>query len=130
MRSLGCVLVAVLTAPRVAFAQDPADTLRRTQLTLDLGFVDAAGNSDVTSFNVGERLTWRLGGVVLSQTAKALYGETDGSTTTESYEAGARAGYTLTGRISAFALLAYHREPFAGVAARWSGGPGVAVGLV
>lgn len=130
MHALAAIVAVVLVSPIVALAQDPPPAPRRTQLTLDIGFVDAAGNSDVTSFNLGEKLTWRPGRVVLSQTARALYGATDGTTTTESYDAGARAEYPLTGTIGAFALLTYQRDPFAGVAMRLGGGPGVSIGLV
>lgn len=122
MRPSCLALSALLAAPLAAPAQ--------TQFTLDLGFVDAAGNSDVTSFNLGEKLSWNSGRLVLTQNAKALYGESDGTTTTESYDAGARADYALTARVGAFALITFQRDPFAGVASRWGGGPGVAVGLV
>jgi putative salt-induced outer membrane protein YdiY len=130
MRILRAFVVVVLASPIVAMAQDPPPGPRRTQLTLDFGFVNAAGNSDVTSLNLGEKLTWRPGRVVLSQTAKALYGETEGTTTTESYEAGARAEYPVSSRIGAFALVVYQRDPFAGVAMRLGGGPGVSIGLL
>lgn len=120
----------MLAPPLAAPAQDPPPAPRRTQMTLDLGFIDAAGNSDITSVNLGEKLTWRPGRVVLSQTARALYGETDGTTTTESYDVGARAEYLLTSRIGTFALVTYQRDPFAGVAMRLGGGPGVSFGLV
>jgi putative salt-induced outer membrane protein len=100
------------------------------RVTVDLGFVDAAGNSNVTSFNLGERVTWTRGRWAFTQNARALYGETDGSSTTESYELGGRAQYDVSPRIGAFALLQYQRDPFAGVAARWSGGPGVSWNVV
>jgi len=94
--------------------------------TVDLGFVDASGNSNVRSLNLGEKLTWRVAPWVFTQTAKALYGETEGVTTTESYEAGVRAEYRVTPRLGVFAMVAYQRDPFAGVAVRWGAGPGLA----
>ena len=109
-----------------AYLALPLALAAQTALTVDLGFVQTSGNSDVTSFNLGEKLTWRLAPWVFTQTAKALYGETEGTTTTESYEAGARAEYRLTRRLGAFALVSYQRDPFAGVAVRWGGGPGAA----
>jgi putative salt-induced outer membrane protein len=120
MRALGLAAVATLLAT-AASAQ---------QLTLDIGFVNSSGNADFTSLNLGEKLSGKTGRVILTQNAKALYGRTDGVTTTESYDAGGRAQYALTSRIGAYALIAFQRDPFAGVASRWSGGPGVAVGLV
>jgi putative salt-induced outer membrane protein len=121
MRTLGLAAVALLGLCRAASAQ---------QLTLDLGFVNASGNANFTSLNLGEKLSDKIGRVVLTQNAKVLYGRTDGATTTESYDAGARAQYGLTKRIGAYALLAFQRDPFAGLASRWLGGPGVAVALV
>lgn len=115
--------VAALALPLTLAAQGPA-------ATLDLGFIHASGNSNVTSFNLGEKLTWRLAPWVFTQTAKALYGKTEGTTTTESYEAGARAEYRITPRFGAFALLSYQRDPFAGVAVRWGAGPGLAYTVV
>jgi putative salt-induced outer membrane protein len=121
MRTLGLAAVALLGLCRAASAQ---------QLTLDLGFVNASGNANFTSLNLGEKLSDKIGRVVLTQNAKVLYGRTDGATTTESYDAGARAQYGLSKRIGAYALLAFQRDPFAGLASRWLGGPGVAVALV
>lgn len=118
------VLLLTLAAPLAVLAS-PLALAGQAALTLDLGFVDASGNSDVRSFNLGEKLTWRLAPWVFTQTARALYGETDGVTTTESYDAGARAEYRITRRLGAFVLLAYQRDPFAGVAVRWGVGPGV-----
>lgn len=119
-------LVAVLAVALQQAAAPPP----RAHVTLDLGFVSAAGNSDVTSFNLGEKLTWQKNRVTLTQTAKVLYGATDGSTTTESYEASSRAQVAVASRIGAFVLVTFQRDPFAGVASRWFGGPGVSAGVV
>ena len=127
---LGLLALALASPPVVALAQEPAPAPRRTQLTLDLGFVDASGNSNVTSFNLGEKLSWQLERLTLGQTAKALYGEAEGKPTAEAYDAGLRADYALGKTISVFALGTFQRNPFAGIAERWGVGPGIAVGLV
>jgi putative salt-induced outer membrane protein len=114
----------------LAVALAPAVSAQKTGVTFDLGFVNASGNSDVTSFNLGEKLTWPLGRAAFTQNAKVLYGETDGTTTTESYDAGVRLEYPLMSRVGAFGIVTYQRDPFAGVAVRWGGGPGVSIGLV
>lgn len=79
MRFLLMALTGVLVSPLSSRAQDAPPS--RTQLTLGIGFVNAAGNTDVTSLTVGEKLTSRLGRVILSQNVKVLYGRTDGRTT-------------------------------------------------
>ena len=104
--------------------------LSAQQITVDLGFVNASGNANFTSLNLGEKLSNKLGRVVLTQNAKVLYGRTDSVTTTESYDAGARAQYGLTKRVGLYVLLTFQRDPFAGLASRWLGGPGLAVSLV
>lgn len=121
MRTLGLAAVAILGLTTAASAQ---------QVTIDLGFVNASGNANFTSLNLGEKLSDKVGRVVLTQAAKALYGKTDGATTSESYDVGARAQYALSKRIGAYALLTFQRDPFAGLASRWFGGPGVAVSVV
>jgi putative salt-induced outer membrane protein len=121
MRTPGLVVAATFVVVSCSAAQ---------QVTLDLGFVNASGNANFTSLNLGEKLSDKFGRVVLTQNGKVLYGKTDGATTTESYDAGARAQYALTKRIGAYALLTFQRDPFAGLASRWLGGPGLAVSLV
>ncbi|HWC74077.1 MAG TPA: DUF481 domain-containing protein [Gemmatimonadales bacterium] len=125
-------LLALMLPPVAVLSQQPAPAPAppATQLTLDLGFVDASGNSNVTSFNLGEQFTWRLDRLTLGQTAKALYGEAEKKTTAEAYDAGVRGDYSLSKTISAFALVTFQRNPFAGIAERWGYGPGIAVALV
>ena len=120
------LLAAALCAAAPLAAQDTT----KTTLTLDFGLVNATGNSEFTSMNVGEKVTWARGRWGLSQTGKVLFGETDNVTTTESYDFNVRGDRGLSARIGVFVFVAYYRDPFAGLASRWSGGPGVAAGLV
>jgi len=101
-----------------------------SKLTLDFGLVNASGNSDFTSINLGDKATRGFGGFAFTQTAKVLYGETEGSRTTESYDVSVRGDRALSRRIGLFLLGQYQRDPFAGLASRWSGGPGLAVSLL
>lgn len=120
------LLAAALCAAAPLAAQDTT----KTTLTLDFGLVNATGNSEFTSANLGEKATWAKGRWGLSQTGKVLFGETDNVRTTESYDFNVRGERGLSARVGVFAFAAYQRDPFAGLASRWSGGPGVAVGLV
>ena len=125
MRTL-ILLAGALCAASPLAAQDTT----KTSLTLDFGLVNATGNAEFTSLNIGEKATWTRGRWGLSQTGKVLFGETDNVTTAESYDFNVRGDRGLSARVSAFVFVAYYRDPFAGLASRWSGGPGVAVGLV
>lgn len=120
------LLAAALCAAAPLAAQD---TTKMT-LTLDFGLVNATGNSEFTSANLGEKATWGRGRWGLAQTGKVLFGETDNVRTTESYDFNVRGDRGLSARVGVFVFVAYQRDPFAGLASRWSGGPGVAVGLV
>ena len=122
------LLAGALCAASPLAAQDTTKTMA---LTLDVGLVNASGNSEFMSANFGEKLTWaRKSKWTVTQAAKFLYGETDGARTTESYDLLLRGDRTLSSRVAGFAFAAYQRDPFAGLASRWSGGPGVAWGIV
>jgi len=125
MRTHILLAVALCAAAPLA-AQDSS----KTTLTLDVGLVNASGNSEFTSMNFGEKATWAKGRWGLSQAGKVLFGETDNVQTTESYDFTVRGDRGLSARVAAFVFVAYYRDPFAGLASRWSGGPGVAVGLI
>ena len=122
MRSILLVLAALMCGT-AAQAQEAA---KPVQLELDFGFVNTAGNTDVTTLNLGQKLSWKTGAWVFAQAAKAIYGETDGSASAEAYDASLRGDRLLSARLSLFVLGTYQREPFAGLATRWSEGGGLA----
>jgi putative salt-induced outer membrane protein YdiY len=119
-----CVLVVaalVALSGRAASAQDP-DPVR---LTVDLGFVSTSGNTAVTTFNVGQKMTYTTGRWTFGQAAAAIYGETDGSSTAEQYDAGLRAEYSLGPHFLAFAGATWYRNTFAGITSRFVEGVGL-----
>ena len=121
-RARALVIAALVALPgRVALAQDP-DPIR---LTVDLGFVSTSGNTDVTTFNLGERLAYTTGRWTFSQAAAAIYGATDGRSTAEQYDAGLRAEYGLGPRFLAFAGATWYRNTFAGITSRFVEGLGL-----
>ncbi|HJS43033.1 MAG TPA: DUF481 domain-containing protein [Gemmatimonadales bacterium] len=99
-------------------------------LTLDFGLVNASGNSDFTSVNFGEKASWEKNQWSIAQNAKIIYGNTDGAPTAESYDADVRVARAVSPRVGVYAFVAYQRDPFAGLATRWSGGPGLTAGLM
>jgi putative salt-induced outer membrane protein len=125
------IMRTLLLLAGVLFTASPlvAQTKTRT-LTLDAGLVNASGNSDFTSANLGEKATWGMSGWSVTQAAKVLYGETDRVRTTESYDVNLRLERALSARIGVYVFGAYQRDPFAGLATRWSGGPGLSYGVV
>ena len=122
IRIRGVVLLAAVSlGGRAAPAQAPDPV----KLAVDLGFVNTSGNSEVTTFNAGERLTYTTGRWTFGQLVAAIYGETDGSSTAEQYDAGVRAEYALGTHFMAFGGGTWFRNPFAGIASRFVEGAGL-----
>ena len=120
---LGLVLVAAV--PRsVAWAQEDAPP--PVAFTGDLGFVNTAGNSEVTTLNLGERLTYRTAGWVLGEFFNVIYGETDGKESTSLWKAGVRVDREITLRLAAFGLGGWERNKFAGISRRFEEALGLA----
>lgn len=120
---------SILLAGALCAVSSLAAQAKKT-LTLDFGLVNASGNSDFTSLNFGEKASWEKNQWSIAQNAKIIYGNTDGAPTAESYDADLRVERAVSPRVGVYAFAAYQRDPFAGLASRWSGGPGVTAGLV
>lgn len=125
MRALltGAAALLLLTTPLLA--QD-----KPTTFTTDLGFVSAAGNTSVTTFNLGEVLTHVSGAWKLRQSVAALYGKTEGEKSAEQFQAGVRADYSLSPRVALYGRAGWDRNQFAGINRRFEEGVGLAVKLV
>jgi putative salt-induced outer membrane protein len=119
-------LGALAAAPTGARAQD-ADSIR---VTTDLGMVNATGNTEVTTFNVGEELLAAVGAWGFKQTFGVVYGRTNDSTSASLWRASARADRTLSGRFGIYLLGAFDRNRFAGISRRFEEGAGVVVKAV
>src|SRR5688572_20308541 len=120
---LFCVSLGALAWAAPARAQD-SDSLK---VTADLGFVAATGNTDVTTFNVGEEVLATLGAWGLKQTFGVVYGHTDGETSASLWRASLRGDRTLGGRFGVYAIGAFDRNRFAGISRRFEEGAGLVV---
>lgn len=121
-RATTTLALALLASPFFLLtAQD-----RPTTLTTDLGFVNAAGNTSVTTFNLGEQFTHVSGAWTFRQTAAALYGRTDGEKSAEQFRAAVRADYALSARLAVYTLVGWDRNAFAGISRRFEEGAGLA----
>lgn len=126
LRFLGTVFILLLSSAGTSLsAQD-----KPTTFTTDLGFVNAAGNTSVTTFNLGEVLTHTSGAWKLQQSLGALYGKTEGEKSAEQLQAGVRADYALSERVSLYGRAGWDRNQFAGINRRFEEGVGLAVKLV
>lgn len=122
-------LLGLAAAAPAARAQE-ADG--QVHLVGNLSFVNAAGNSDLTTLSADETLlklttdsAWKF-----QQTAAAVYGRSQDSTTASAFNVGARVDRILSSRVSAFAGGNWQRNRFAGIARRFEEMLGLAVQLM
>jgi putative salt-induced outer membrane protein len=108
------LLATLATAPA-------ADTLK---FTADAGFVQTAGNTEVTTINVGNTLTLVSSGWTFGQQFSAIAGRSEGETTTSLWRGSLRGDRALGPRLALYALSEFDRNRFAGISSRYgiSGG--------
>lgn len=93
--------------------------------TVDLGFVNAAGNTEVTTVNVGQELLASRGVWGLKQTFGVIYGRTDGVESASLWRAGLRGDRAVGEKLGIYVLGAFDRNRFAGITRRFEEGAGL-----
>lgn len=113
------LLLAVSAAP--AAAQTPAP-YRPLSVTTNIGFVNTAGNSSITTLSLDEKLSYKpdsVGGWDFAQYASSIYSKTDSATSANQLKIGGRAGHAITRRLQGFVAGSWERNRFAGIARRF-----------
>jgi putative salt-induced outer membrane protein YdiY len=118
---------AIAVTAASAVAQEAPPPLRAT---FDLGFVNTAGNTSVTSLNAGEKIEYTAARVTLAQTFSVVYARIDGVTNASQWKAGARADYQVAGPIGVFALGGFERNTFAGIDRRFEEAVGLTAAIL
>ena len=121
---VSAVLLAGLTWGAALLAQEPKKTV---SFTGDVGFVNTAGNTHLTTLNVGDKLTVNAGKALLTQTFALVYGKSDGEQNANSQIVRGRADYPLTASLGMYAFVGYERNRFAGIDHRTDEGVGLAL---
>ena len=119
VRAVGWAVAAVATLllPRQAAGQDAPPP--RTRTTIDIGFVNATGNTRLRTLTAGEQFVFRAAPWSVSQTFAIMNGSTNGAETANNIRAGLRGDYTFSEHFRAYALGLYERNRFAGIARRF-----------
>jgi len=122
--------IAISTLPTRALHAQGQD--KRTHFTANVGFVNTAGNSELTTLSGDETLLHTTGDSLwkLQQTAAAVYGRSQDSTTASAFNAGGRVDRILSSRLSAFAGASWQRNRFAGISRRFEEVLGLAYALL
>lgn len=115
-------------SPVVAAAQEsPSKAL---QVEGDIGLVSTAGNTEVTTLNVGERITWTRGRFKITQRFGVVYGTTGDSTTTNQWKASLRYDVALGDGFASFVRGTFERNTTAGISRRFEEAVGLAATLL
>jgi putative salt-induced outer membrane protein YdiY len=121
----GLVLMMVLAGP-----VSGQDAKKAVSFTGDIGVVNTAGNTHLTTINLGDKLTVQAGKLLLTQTFAFVYGKSEGVQNANSQVARLRADYPLVSWLSGYVLAGYERNRFAGIDRRLDEGVGLAAGLL
>jgi len=110
------VVLLALAIPAVLAGQDPPP--KALLATANVSFVDAAGNTDITTLSGDQRIEYSPleSGWKLTEFLLAIYGRADGVTSANSLKIGGRADREITDRLAAFGGVTYLRNRFSGIA--------------
>lgn len=118
-------LLLALVSPLAA--QAPA---RNLGAKIDFSYVQAAGNTRLTTIRIGEELTYHPAPWKFTQTFVLLNSRSAGVETADNLRFGGRADYELTPRFRLYALGLFERDNFAGLDRRLTEQAGVSYGVV
>ena len=126
---------AVAISSTIPFASGAAqaakpDTAKPLKVTAGLAYLDASGNTDVTSLTVNERLEWTRPRFVWAQSANAINGTTDGEESANLLAIGLRGDWKPHGRLSVYSLVNYDRNRFANIGRRFEEGAGLGYSMI
>jgi len=132
------LFAAALLVSGAAAAQEPAAPAapaeaghaRETKLTLDLGFVNASGNTRVTTLSLAEQLAVKAARWEFREVGSVVYGRTGDSTTAEQLKLDTRVELRLVAVLFFFLGGTYERNRFAGIARRFEEYGGFAVKII
>jgi putative salt-induced outer membrane protein YdiY len=122
-RAVALSLSSLFFTP-IANAQH-ADTTHKFSGSGAIGFVNAAGNTDVTTLNLGEALTWAPVKVLrLAQSVTIVYGRTNGVQSASLWQGNLRADKDVGKRWGTYVLFEFDRNTFASIDRRLQEGIG------
>ena len=121
--------VAASVAGAAALAAQ-AKAEKPVSFTGDIGIVNTAGNTSLTTVSVGDKLTIRSGRLVATQTFALVYGKSEVVENANNQLVRGRGDYRLSSRLSAYGFVGYERDRFAGISHRFDEGVGLALAAV
>ncbi len=120
-------LAALLAVPAALVAQDKP---KPRELTADVGYVSTSGNTDISAFNLGEKLILRDGRWEHKQAFGSVYASQDGEQTSNLLLANWRSDWRFSPVFALFGYAGFDRNQFAGIARRFEESAGLAAKLL
>ena len=128
------VLIAVALVPSAAAVSHAQaakpDTAKPLKVTAGVAYLNASGNTDVTSLTVNERIEWTRPRFLWTQSANAINGTTDGYESANLLALGVRGDWKPHGRLSVYTLVNYDRNRFADIGRRFEEGAGLGYSMI
>jgi len=125
-RAAGLALLA-LALPTAAVAQDAP---KPREFTADVGYVSTTGNTEVSTFNLGEKLILRAGRWEHRQQFGSVYASQDGEQTSNLLFTSWRSDWKFHPRLALFGYVGFDRNAFAGISRRFEEALGVSAALL
>ena len=125
--TLGTLALASLSvwSPSALAQGAQSDTAKPLKVTAGLAYLDASGNTDVTSLTITERLEWKRPHFLWAQYVNAINGTTEGEESANLLAIGVRGDWKPAGRLSVYGLVNYDRNRFADIGRRFEEGAGL-----
>jgi putative salt-induced outer membrane protein len=117
--SLVLLVPLALLVPLMLVPLVPLKAQRSWGGTIDLGYVDASGNTETRTFSLGQNLKWNTSPrFQLLQQLRAVYGEAGDSVNANLLDADITGDYRMFARVGVTLGVGYDRNKFAGIARR------------
>ena len=124
-----CAALSWWSPPLGAQSAKP-DSAKPLKVTTGIAFLDASGNTDVTSLTVNKRIEGKRPRFLWGQFINAINGTTDGEETASLLAMGVRGDWKPHGRLSVYSLVNYDRNRFADIGRRFEEGAGLGWSMI
>jgi putative salt-induced outer membrane protein YdiY len=128
--ALSLALLFPFAMVTTSFAQTAKDSVPPLKVTLDLGYLNAAGNTALSTLSGGENVNYRAPRYELIQSGNVIYSRNNDSTTASQLKTGARLNFLVAKAVGLFVGGGYERNRFAGIRKRFEENAGLAFRLL
>lgn len=129
-RAVVTLVVSLLSVTTAAAQEVKPDSAKPLKVTAGLAYLNASGNTDVTTLTVNERIEWKRPRFLWTQSLNAVNGTNDGEESANLLAIGLRGDWKPKGRLSVYGLVNYDRNRFANIGRRFEEGAGLGYALI